>query len=91
MSLQAKSVILVRLDERGGVLSEQQIDIELLQRGDVLKVLPGAKMPVDGRVLHGHSNVDESFITGEVCANARTHAVHSVRRRRRCQSDQERR
>jgi Cu+-exporting ATPase len=75
MSLQAKTAILVRLDERGGVLSEQQIDIELLQRGDVLKVLPGAKMPADGRVLQGHSTADESFITGEVraCALTRVH------------------
>ncbi|KAF0977493.1 hypothetical protein FDP41_003485 [Naegleria fowleri] len=47
------------------VLIEEEIDIHLVQRGDILKVLPGSKIPTDGMVIHGTTSVDESMISGE--------------------------
>ena len=44
---------------------EQDLPLELVQPGDVLRVRPGEKVPVDGVVTEGRSSVDESMISGE--------------------------
>jgi Cu2+-exporting ATPase len=41
------------------------ISIHNIKKGDLLRVKPGDKIPVDGKITEGHSNVDESMITGE--------------------------
>lgn len=60
-SLQTPTAILV--DESAA--NEKEIDVRLLQYGDILKVLLDSKFPTDGTVIGGSSEVDESMITGE--------------------------
>ena len=51
-----------RLEDDG---TEEDIPLAHVHVGDRLRVRPGEKVPVDGAVLEGRSNVDESMITGE--------------------------
>ncbi|MCB1095998.1 MAG: heavy metal translocating P-type ATPase [Verrucomicrobiae bacterium] len=44
---------------------EEEIPIDQLRAGDLLRVRPGEKVPIDGVITEGNSNVDESMITGE--------------------------
>lgn len=44
---------------------EEDIPLEQVQTGDTLRVRPGDKVPVDGMVIDGAGNIDESMVTGE--------------------------
>jgi heavy metal translocating P-type ATPase len=44
---------------------EQEVPIEEVKSGDLIRVRPGAQIPVDGEVIEGESAVNESFVTGE--------------------------
>ena len=44
---------------------EKEVPIEQVVKGDLLRVRPGAKIPVDGRITTGMATIDESMITGE--------------------------
>lgn len=59
LNLQAKTARVIR--------DYLEIDIEIGQvlLGDIIRVRPGEKIPVDGRIVEGHSSVDESMLTGE--------------------------
>jgi Cu+-exporting ATPase len=45
--------------------SESDVPLDAVQVGDLLRVRPGEKVPVDGVVVEGRSHVDESMVTGE--------------------------
>ncbi len=59
IGLQAQSARIVR----AGV--EKDIPLEEVRVGDLVRVRPGERVPVDGRVVDGASDVDESMLTGE--------------------------
>jgi Cu+-exporting ATPase len=52
----------LRIDAGG---PEAEVPLSEVQVGDKLRVRPGEKVPVDGTMLEGSSNVDESMVTGE--------------------------
>ena len=44
---------------------EEMIPAEEIKRGDLLRILPGETIPVDGKIISGETSVDQSIITGE--------------------------
>ncbi|MEI6042029.1 MAG: heavy metal translocating P-type ATPase [bacterium] len=59
IGLQAKIALVLK----DGI--EVEVSINEVQIGDIVIVKPGAKIPVDGKIIEGVSSVDESMITGE--------------------------
>src|SRR5215472_11148717 len=59
LGLAAKTAHRVRHGE------EEEILVDAIQKGDLLRLRPGEKVPIDGVIVEGQSNVDESMITGE--------------------------
>jgi len=57
------------IDDQG---SEKDIPLDQVQVGNILRIRPGEKIPVDGVVTDGISNVDESMVTGEPLAVEKT-------------------
>jgi len=54
-----------KLDDDG---SESDVSLDQVKVGDRLRVRPGDKVPLDGELIEGSSNVDESMVTGEPLA-----------------------
>ena len=52
--------------------SEEDVPLERVKVGELLRVRPGDKVPVDGELIEGHSSVDESLLTGEPLAVEKT-------------------
>jgi len=48
--------------------TEEDIALEEVMVGDILRIRPGDKVPVDGVVIEGESNIDEAMVTGEPLA-----------------------
>ena len=44
---------------------EEKISTSKIEKGDLLKIKPGDKIPVDGKISEGESSIDESMISGE--------------------------
>jgi Cu+-exporting ATPase len=60
LGLAPKTAVRVRPDG-----SDETVQVDTLQVGDLLRVRPGEKVPVDGELTEGKGNVDESMVTGE--------------------------
>jgi Cu+-exporting ATPase len=52
----------VKVDAAG---ADETVQVDAIQVGDLLRVRPGEKVPVDGELTEGKGNVDESMVTGE--------------------------
>ena len=73
----------LRIDADG---QEREVALDQVHAGDRLRVRPGDKVPVDGVVLEGRSNIDESMMTGEPLPVTRNRAQGD---RRHGQSDRQ--
>ncbi len=58
--------------------SEADVPLEAVKAGDILRVRPGEKVPVDGDVTEGRSNVDEAMVSGEAMPVAKQAGSHVI-------------
>ncbi|RHZ69500.1 hypothetical protein Glove_283g19 [Diversispora epigaea] len=65
MELQPEKATLITINDDHNVIEERDIDLGLVQVGDILKVNPGARIPCDGKIYRGTTTLDESMLTGE--------------------------
>nr|WP_328838541.1 heavy metal translocating P-type ATPase [Methylobrevis albus] len=68
----------VRVTGEGAAEREETVPVEALALGDLVRVRPGERVPVDGWVMAGASSLDESLVTGEslpVDKNAGDHVI----------------
>ena len=54
-----------RLVRQNNRLTEEIIPVEQIKKGDLLRILPGETIPVDGKIVSGDTSVDQSIMTGE--------------------------
>ncbi|KAJ9512553.1 hypothetical protein QJQ45_018941 [Haematococcus lacustris] len=64
LKLAPDKAMVVQLDGEGAVTSSMEVPTSLVHQGDLIKVLPGARVPTDGVVVQGQSFLDEAMITG---------------------------
>jgi Cu+-exporting ATPase len=57
---------------------DEEVPLDAVKTGDLLRVRPGEKIPVDGEVTEGRSNVDESLVTGEPMAVTKTQGAKVI-------------
>jgi len=57
---------------------EQEVPVNEIQKDDLLRVRPGEKVPIDGVIVEGKSNIDESMITGEPMPVSKGHGEKVV-------------
>ncbi|WP_310384371.1 copper-translocating P-type ATPase [Roseateles sp.] len=67
LGLAPKTAVKVRADG-----NDETVQVDAIQVGDLLRVRPGEKVPVDGELTEGKGNVDESMVTGEPIPVAKT-------------------
>lgn len=54
-----------KIIKENGKTTEKIVPIEEIYKDDILRVLPGEMIPVDGKIIFGNSSVDQSIMTGE--------------------------
>ncbi len=64
----------LRIDANG---KTEDVPLASIKVGDILRVRPGDKIPIDGTVIEGHSAVDESMLTGEPMPVEKVHGETS--------------